>query len=270
MKPKDIRLKLRDIEKGQHAPKPVIAACGLMNAGKSFLLNMLTRHLEQEFFRTNDFRETVENAQYDAERYIYLDTPGIDATRDDDEHAWKGVKQADVILFVHQPQGELDEAEAGFLRTLAPALGSHAGDSIVIVISKSEKENPEKIAAIEERIRQQCADQLGFEPRIFQVSSKRYQQGVLKGQSGLVAASGMDQLIAHVQTVAASVQAIRARKNLAEVEALLNGLDQAEQQLQARRTRLRGTVVDGFAAFNGQVGQLRRFLGDSASKYTQI
>ena len=270
MKPQDIRLKLREIEKCQHGPKPVIAACGLMNAGKSFLLNMLTRHLEQEFFRTNDVRETVANAQFDSERYIYLDTPGIDANPDDDEHASQGVRHADVILFVHQPQGELDEAESRFLRGLVPALGIHAGDSIIIVLSKSEKESPEKIVAIEQRIRQQCADQLGFEPHVFQVSSKRYQNGVLKGQGGLVAASGMDALMEHVQATAASVQAIRARKKLAEVDVLLQALAQTEHALQVRRKRLRGTVVEGFAAFSGQVEQLRRFLSDSASKYTQI
>lgn len=261
---------MREIENMQHAAKPVVAACGLMNAGKSFLLNMLTRHLEQEFFRTNDIRETVENAQFDADQYIYLDTPGIDASSEDDDHARRGVKQADVVLFVHQPQGELDAAEAAFLRAIAAAHGSQAATSIIIVLSKVEKESPEKIAAIEKRIGQQCVELLGFEPRIFQVSSKRYQNGVLKGQNGLVAASGMEALIAEVRTVAAASEAIRARKTLAEVEALLAEIAKAEQQLQARRTQLRGRVLDGFAAFNGQVGQLRKFLTDSASKYKQI
>ena len=270
MKLQDIRLKLLELEKAQQAPKPVIAACGLMNAGKSFLLNMLTRHLEQEFFRTNDIRETVENAQFDADRYIYLDTPGIDANPDDDNHAWQGVKHADVVLFVHQPQGELDEAEADFLRALAASPGNHAGESIIIVLTKIEKETPDKISAIEQRIREQCADQLGFKPRILQVSSKRYQSGVLKGQAGLVAASGMDTLIEHVQAVAASVQALRAHRKLAEVEALLQEVAQAQRQLEARRTRLRSTVVDGFAPFSAQIGQLRRFLTDSASKFKQI
>jgi tRNA U34 5-carboxymethylaminomethyl modifying GTPase MnmE/TrmE len=270
MKPQDIREKVREIENRQRAAKPVIAACGLMNAGKSFLLNMLTSHLEQEFFRTNDIRETVENAQFDADQYIYLDTPGIDASSEDDEHAQRGVKQADVVLFVHQPPGELDAAEAAFLRALAASHGSQAATSIIIVLSKVEKESPQKIAAIEKRIGQQCAEQLGFEPHIFRVSSKRYQSGVLKGQNGLVAASGIDALIAQVRTVTAAFEAIRARKTLAEVEALLQEVEQAEQQLQRRRTQLRGAVLDGFAAFNGQVGQLRKFLTDSESKYKQI
>jgi 50S ribosomal subunit-associated GTPase HflX len=59
--------------------KPVIAACGLMNAGKSYLLNMLTQHIEQEYFKTADQRETTSNKKLETEQYIYLDTPGLDA-----------------------------------------------------------------------------------------------------------------------------------------------------------------------------------------------
>ena len=41
--------------------KPVIAVCGLMNAGKSYLLNMLTQQIDQEYFKTADQRETTTN-----------------------------------------------------------------------------------------------------------------------------------------------------------------------------------------------------------------
>lgn len=44
----------------QGQDKPVIAVWGMMNAGKSYLLNMLTHHYNAEYFPTNDVRETAE------------------------------------------------------------------------------------------------------------------------------------------------------------------------------------------------------------------
>jgi superfamily I DNA/RNA helicase len=52
--------------------KPTIVAYGLMNAGKSFLMNMLTQHVHQEFFKTNDVRETVVNARYEGSECVFL------------------------------------------------------------------------------------------------------------------------------------------------------------------------------------------------------
>ncbi|QNA89306.1 hypothetical protein G4G28_14030 [Massilia sp. Dwa41.01b] len=248
----------------------MIAACGLMNAGKSYLLNMLTMHLEQEFFRTADIRETAENAHFESDRYTYLDTPGLDANALDDEEAWSGLKQADVVLFVHQPQGELEAVEADFLRTLAAARGSDAGASILVVLTKADKARPDDLDAIEARIRRQCADELGFEAQVWRVSGKRYRTGLLEGEPALVAASGMDALIAQISTVAATVQAIRARKALAEARALLEEVAQAEQRTALRRQGLRNEVVTAFAAFNGEAGRLRAFLDDAATRYTHI
>lgn len=270
MKLNDIRLAVHGIQTAQHAPKPVIAACGLMNAGKSYLLNMLTMHLDQEFFRTADIRETVENAQFESDKFIYLDTPGLDANEQDDQHAWSGLKQADVVLFVHQAQGELEAVEAGFLRTLAAARGSDAAASILVVLSKADRQTPQNLDAIEARIREQCAGHLGFEPQVLRVSGTRYRNGLIEGEGELVAASGMDALIAQVAMVAASVQAIRARKTLAETQALLEAVAQAERRTQARRKRIRNEIIDTFAAFNGEVSRLRAFMDDAASKYTHM
>ena len=58
----------------------IVAVWGLMNAGKSYLLNMLTQHLENEYFKTNDFRETAEIKTAQFGNITYLDTPGLDAS----------------------------------------------------------------------------------------------------------------------------------------------------------------------------------------------
>jgi predicted AAA+ superfamily ATPase len=51
-----IQEKLNLISNQNADNRPTIVAYGLMNAGKSFLLNMLTQHIEEEFFKTNDIR----------------------------------------------------------------------------------------------------------------------------------------------------------------------------------------------------------------------
>lgn len=249
---------------------PVIVAYGLMNAGKSYLMNMLTEHVQQEYFKTNDIRETVENAQCVAGGCIYLDTPGLDANDEDDAHAQRGARAGDIVMFVHQPQGELEQVEADFLARLGASLGAHAASNIVVVISKVDKEAQDKIAQIEARIAQQCAEVLGFAPRIFRVSGKLYRDGILKDKPALAGASGIETLAAHLQQLAAEVQAVRAAKARIAIDAMLEEVEQAQQALRRRRDAVRATVTSRFGAFNQQIGQLRRFLDDSAAAFKKI
>ena len=83
----DIEEKIQLIIDEQNNKKPIIVAYGLMNAGKSYLLNMLTQHISEEFFKTNDIRETATIKKFESEKYIYLDTPGLDANEEDDSQA---------------------------------------------------------------------------------------------------------------------------------------------------------------------------------------
>lgn len=254
----------------RQADKPVIVAYGLMNAGKSFLMNMLTEHVQQEYFKTNDIRETVENARCVTSQCIYLDTPGLDANDEDDSHAQNGASEGDIVMFVHQPQGELEKVEVEFLRKLGASLGEYASSNIVVVLSKIEKEAPEKITQIEARIGQQCAEVLGFTPPIFRVSGKLYQDGVLKQKDALVAASGIAPLIAHLHQVVADVRAVRAEKARRAVDGLLQDVELAQRALRRSRDDLRARVVSRFGVFNDQIQQLRRFLDDSAASFKKI
>lgn len=252
------------------AEKPIVVAYGLMNAGKSFLMNMLTEHVEQEFFKTNDIRETVVNARYEGGECVFLDTPGLDATRQDDEYAQRGAREGDIVLFVHQPQGELEAVELGFLGELRHTLDEHASSNIVVVLSKIDKEAAEKIDLIEARIAQQSEQALGFAPRIFRVSGKRYQDGIRKGQAVLAAASGIDTLASHLHQLAGDVCAVRARKRALQIDALLAQVAEGRRSAQQERQALQDAVTAGFTAFNEQVSELRRHLDTSAAGYKKI
>ncbi|MDZ4189227.1 MAG: GTPase [Hydrogenophaga sp.] len=265
-----IKEKLNHISNRNVDDRPTVVAYGLMNAGKSFLLNMLTQHIEEEFFKTNDIRETAEIKKFESEKYVYLDTPGLDANQADDAHAQFGASQADVVLFLHQPQGELEANEVKFLKALKQSFGSFAESNIILVLSKIEKEEQAKIDLIEDRIKTQCTQEIGFSPKVFQVSNKRYQTGVIKHKDGLIAQSHINSLIEHLDLVALNAGKVRAQRSLTEVEALLQMIESKEQLLRSKRQNLKDGISKAFSIFNAQTAALRDFLEDSSSEYRNI
>lgn len=266
----DIKSQLDELQMAEEAARPVVVAYGMMNAGKSYLLNMLTAHIEEEFFKTNDIRETVDVARHEGETCTWLDTPGLDANDDDDSRAQEGVQAGDIVLFVHQAQGELEAQEVAFLGRLRASLDAHAARNIVVVLSKVDKEAADKIVQIEERIAQQCLALLGFAPRIFRVSAKRHRDGKLKRQEVLVAAGGIDALAAHIDALTGDVAAVRAQKRLTRIDALLEQVSQARGRAHAERERRCRALKGDFVAYNARVAQLRTFLDESVSAYQRI
>lgn len=266
----EIQKKVGALASDRPAQKPIVVAYGLMNAGKSFLMNMLTQHVEQEFFKTNDVRETVVNALFEGSECVFLDTPGLDATAEDDEHAQHGARKGDIVLFVHQPQGEFEAVELDFLNVLRETLDEHASSNIVVVLSKIDKEAAEKIDLIEGRVAEQCEQALGFAPRIFRVSGKRYQDGIRKGHAVLAAASGIDALASHLRELARDVRAVRTRKRALQIDALQAQVREGRRNAQQDRQTLQDAITGEFAAFDEQVAQLRRHLDASAAAYKNI
>ena len=250
--------------------KPVIAVCGLMNAGKSYLLNMLTRHIDQEYFKTADQRETITNKTLETEQYIYLDTPGLDANVQDDAVASQGISEADIVLFVHQPQGELDPTEINFLRQLKASFGRSAKHSIIIVISKIDKEAESKIDAIDKEIQKQCQEKLGIVFTTFQVSNPRYKKGISEKKDGLVQASHIEALVQHLNKTTPKVHQARENKMAASIEALMGEIETLAQALRDEKAALQQDISERFADFNLQMEQLQTFLSESVSHFKKI
>ena len=250
--------------------KPVIVAYGLMNAGKSSLLNMLTAHIEQEFFKTNDVRETAEVKRFESEKYVYLDTPGLDANDLDDELAESGVSNADVVLFLHQPQGALEANEISFLKNLKKSFGDLAQSNIILALSKIEKESAEKIALIEDEIKKQCEAELNFSPRIFRISNKRYQTGIMKHKDGLVNQSHIKSLIEYIDTVTPNSMLVRKQRNLVKIDQLLVELTAQKEHLEQKRRTVTHTIEQGFSVFGEQIELLNNFLDESSQQYQAI
>jgi hypothetical protein len=180
------------------------------------------------------------------------------------------LQAGDIVVFVHQPQGELEASEAAFLGQLRASFGADAASNIVVVLSKADKESADKIGKIEQRIAQQCAELLGFAPHIFRVSAKRHRDGSIRRNEALVAAGGVEALAAHLRELAADVQSVRAQKRLARIDALLEQVSGARAAALMERERLRAAVMAGFAVYNERIAQLRRFLDESASAFELI
>lgn len=215
--------------------KPKVAVCGLVNAGKSYLLNMLTQHTGEEFFKTNDTRETAEVKPLEIDDCIFLDTPGLDASEADDKTAIKGAFQADVYLFVHQPQGELEPIELNFLKNLVEHLRENANKHIIMVFSKADKDSTENIEKIKLKSLSQIKDHLGFEPKSFNVSGKLYLAGVKNQQSIMIDKSHITELAEHLQGLVCKFNTKKAQQTkylntitlyLKELEIKRNELDQ--------------------------------------------
>lgn len=234
----------------QGKDKPVIAVWGMMNAGKSYLLNMLTHHYNAEYFPTNDVRETAELRQFHGESYIFLDTPGLDAHDADDQVAMDGAAKADVVLFVHQPKGELEKIELDFLKQLKESFGVYAEKNIVLVISKADAESLDKIVQIEQKVLEQCHLHLGFAPESFLISGTRFHKGIQQHKDGLVKASHLQELKQHIETLGIDVRTVREERIRQAQNRLLLDIAAAEEALNDEKLQLEDDLYWNFARFN--------------------
>ncbi|MGL5672868.1 MAG: GTPase [Plesiomonas shigelloides] len=250
--------------------KPVVAAWGLMNAGKSYLLNMLTEHIQEECFRTRDVRETAELKRFETSDYIFLDTPGLDANEDDDAVAHKGAAEADIILFVHQPQGELEKVELDFLRKLKVSFGDYAERNIILVLSKLDSEEPDKIELIEKRMLEQCQQVLNFQPHCFKISGVRFHKGMQQSKAGLVRASHMQELKAHLDVLQVDSCAVKKARQYQALDEIIAEIEIVEQTLLNTRIATESQLASDFAPFNHAIATLSETLDNTKNHYHSI
>lgn len=267
----DLRKYSQDfLNQSLRSEKPVIVTWGLMNAGKSSLLNMLTQHIEQEFFKTNDFRETTEVSAYEGDQYIYLDTPGLDANTADNLEALKGIKKADIVLFVHQLQGELEANEVEFLKDVRTSFGQYAEKNIILILSKVDKEDRSKVDQIQKRVLEQCEQYLGFQPQCFQISNTLYQQGIQKHKDGLVRHSHIEDLKQCINSIVSNTRVVRQERLNQEKALLLKKLTEQKTKIEAEHQAQRSLLMDGFVSFQRSLKSLKQFVETKAQQYKNI
>lgn len=199
---------LRELNEKQGEPEGAlrIVVCGLLKAGKSSLLNALTGNLEKDYFATNAARATAFLAEYPVDDVIYVDTPGIDATEEDDEEAWRGLASADQVLFAHGLRcGELHQQEIDFLKALKARIPDVV-DRLVIVLTRLD-ECEGAFPVLQAKIAEQIELTLGKCPPLLGTSVTRFRKGVLENKGVLTARSGFPALQDHMARLKDSLAA---------------------------------------------------------------
>lgn len=241
--------------------KPRIAAWGLVKAGKSSLLNMLAGHITDEYFKTGVVRTTRTNSELETDNYILVDTPGLGIDENDSAQAFKGLDSADVILFVHSPQGELDQEEIDLLTQIKAAYAYEAEQRLILVISQLDKDQNGSTDAIAKRINEQLQEYIGIQPACFKISNTRYQKGIAQNKSSMAQKSGIPNLAQHLDTlsleISSQLDSVRNSRQQARKTQLLKEIDQAiEAELQLLSSQKK-PYIKAIETFNQMMAQLR-------------
>lgn len=154
-----------------------IAVYGLLNSGKSTLLNALTDHCNKEFFKTGDFRVTTRNQMYNTPDFCYIDTPGLDSDASDDQFANLSLLRSDIVLFVHNAAKELEQCEIKVLQKMKKMLGDYSAQGMIIVLSRKDSLDENSLDLVSSKITAQCKEFLNLEFTQIPVAASLYIKG---------------------------------------------------------------------------------------------
>lgn len=262
------------LQEASRSPKPVIAAWGLVKAGKSSLLNMLSGHIADEFFKTGVVRTTRLNQELETEHYLLMDTPGLGIDQADSRQAYSGLNNADVVLFVHAPPGELDQEEMELLTQVKATYAEDTEQRLVLVLSQLDKDQDGALEHIRQRILEQLQERLGIRPKCFLVSNSRYRKGAAQGKKTMIDSSGIPQLAAHldglVQAVDAQLESVRTSRRAARKAELLAELERTIEDELQQVAHLQQPHVTKVRAFNRMMTELRQNFAVRTAEITAV
>ncbi|SEJ04694.1 50S ribosome-binding GTPase [Azotobacter beijerinckii] len=262
------------LQEASQNPKPVIAAWGLVKAGKSSLLNMLSGHIEDEFFKTGVVRTTRLNQELETDHYLLMDTPGLGIDQADSRQAYSGLDNADVVLFVHAPPGELDQEEMELLTQLKATYAEDTEQRLVLVLSQLDKDQDGALERIRQRIQEQLQERFGIQPKCFLVSNSRYRKGAAQGKQTMIDSSGIPQLAGHldglVQGIDEQLESVRASRRAARKAELLAELERTIAAGRQQVARLQQPHVAKVRAFNRMMSELRQNFAARTAEITAV
>lgn len=189
--------RLRGIYEKQKDNTVRIVNTGMVSSGKSSLYNILINSNE-EFFPTGAARTTTKANFYDYGNISYVDTPGIDVRNEDDALAFSTIIESDIIMMIHNVRtGPLNRSETEWLEAIVKGMSSKEmiKSRLIFVISwKDTREKDDDYSELVGNLKKQIMEIVGVDIPIFEVSVKKYQQGVEKNKEKLVENSGINEL----------------------------------------------------------------------------
>lgn len=184
-----------------------IVNTGMVSSGKSSLYNILTGNTEQERFPTGAARTTTRADSCTYKNMVFVDTPGIDVRDQDDEIAFETIMESDIVLMVHNIKtGPLTRTESDWLERIASGMtGPEMRKMRLIFVCtwKDTREKEEGYEAIVEEVKRMVYEIVGTEIPFFEVSVKKYLNGIMKNKQVLCEKSGIPELGSALEAFAA-------------------------------------------------------------------
>lgn len=193
--------RLKEISSNALSPLKIVIF-GKYNHGKSTFLNAW---LKQNLFKTGDTRVTTQIQSYaDIQNdIIWVDTPGLDADKEDDKKAIATIKEADLVLLIHDSvAGELDKKELDFIQQYSNSTGK---GKIRLLLTKIDQ-NEDNVAQIIELIESQVAY---LNIKIFPISPARYLKYISESLDIWKEKSGFDALVPDIEKASKKRNSIR-------------------------------------------------------------
>lgn len=242
-------------EQNQPADKLRLAVYGLLNSGKSTLLNVLTQHYDNEFFKTGDRRVTTQNQEFETDDIIYIDTPGLDGGTQDDINADIGKNKAHLVLFVHNAAKELEQEEINLLSKLKQEAGDLAQQSIIVVLTRCDSVKKDDREKVKQKIQQQCSDLLHMDLDIILVSSRNFLKSVEESDER------RKQAFADGSYIGSLKELIQQRQHCLDPQAL------HEQKMSARFSQLRQELTELKQEYLSLLTKLSNAFNESLSDF---
>lgn len=228
------RKRAQAVQKMQNNDSVKIVNTGMVSSGKSSLYNILINSDQKEFFPTGAARTTVKANFYNYKNISYIDTPGIDVRSEDDFLAFDTIMGADIIMMIHNIRtGPLNKSEVEWLEKITRSMSNvdMCKARIIFVISwKDTRENEEDYPILVKNVKEQVFNVIGGVIPVFEVSTKKYQQGIDKGKEILIKNSGIIELKQYVEEYVASYAKKKKENDIQEYKNIVSNIKELLKQ----------------------------------------
>jgi len=186
---------LKTMKQAIHQNQITVTCVGLYNHGKSTLLNVLIKDFKYKTFKTADARETTLNKAVIYNNIKYVDTPGLNAQKEDDKKVMEAVQNSDITLFVHTiTTGEFNKKEIEFLNNIKQYWENPQEfiERTIFVLSRIDNiGNSEDVEKTSKRMKEQIKHIFDNDCLIIPISSTDYTEGMVENEEELISESNV-------------------------------------------------------------------------------